>query len=274
MMNRSLVTNIAALLAIGSGLFLDGVESFSSSSAALTTRGSTQLASSFYPGAVSPPRINSPTEHQEPPQSLDQPSISSSTAAAAPYPTAQPNLAVSPDFSASLRNNEFADVTFLVQDEPIHAHRIILSSRCPAFQGLFDEYTKPFASVKLVIPIRNVEKHVFELLLEYLYTDVVPRNRVELLAPLFAVAGHYNLPQCQEQICTIVSQTLTPDNAALVLEQSFNYAYPSIPQSDALRTCVVDYVRQNFAQVSVTPGMQQYVQSNALLAVVRGRNLS
>jgi len=179
------------------------------------------------------------------------------------------NLAVSQEFAASLRDDEFADVTFLVENEQVHAHRIILSNRCEAFKDLFEEHRKPFASVKLVIPIRTISAPVFKLLLEFLYTDQIPPS-TEYVPELFCLAHRYKLPNLKETCRNVAQELMNIENAAVLLEKSTNCC-PDCTD-DSLRNLCINYVRANFAQVSVTPGMQ-CVNSNAILSVVQGRNL-
>jgi RCC1 and BTB domain-containing protein len=41
---------------------------------------------------------------------------------------------------ALVNNDEFSDVTFIVDNEPIHAHRAILAQRCEHFRAMFRRY--------------------------------------------------------------------------------------------------------------------------------------
>ena len=66
---------------------------------------------------------------------------------------------------------EFSDVTFIVQDKPIYAHRAVLATRCDHFRAMFKSGMKESRSGEIVIP--NTAHHTFLYLLEYLYTDTL-----------------------------------------------------------------------------------------------------
>jgi RCC1 and BTB domain-containing protein len=41
---------------------------------------------------------------------------------------------------ALVNDDEFSDVTFMIENEPIYAHRAILAQRCPHFAAMFRRY--------------------------------------------------------------------------------------------------------------------------------------
>ena len=48
-----------------------------------------------------------------------------------------------------VNDEEFADVTFLIENEPVHAHRAILAQRCEHFAAMFRRYVCLFIYVFL-----------------------------------------------------------------------------------------------------------------------------
>ena len=71
--------------------------------------------------------------------------------------------------------DEYSDITFLVEGQRVNAHRAILAGRCEHFAAMFRSGMRE--SVEREIATPNISKTVFILLMEYLYTDSV---KVEL----------------------------------------------------------------------------------------------
>lgn len=67
---------------------------------------------------------------------------------------------------ALVNDEEFSDVTFTVEDQPVYAHRAILAQRCEHFAAMFRSGMRE--SVEKVIPIPNISHAVFLLLMEYM----------------------------------------------------------------------------------------------------------
>ncbi|KAL6662105.1 hypothetical protein ACP70R_001489 [Stipagrostis hirtigluma subsp. patula] len=81
-----------------------------------------------------------------------------------------PNL--SDSFGTLLESEEGADVTFKVQEEVFHAHKLVLATRSPVFKAklygpLSDKKNKS-------ITIEDMEPTVFKKLLHFIYTDSLP----------------------------------------------------------------------------------------------------
>jgi RCC1 and BTB domain-containing protein len=76
--------------------------------------------------------------------------------------------AYSAQMRALVNDEEFSDVTFLVEDQPVYAHRAILAQRCDHFAAMFRSGMRE--SVERMVPIQDISRQVFLLLLEYIYT--------------------------------------------------------------------------------------------------------
>jgi hypothetical protein len=71
---------------------------------------------------------------------------------------------------------EFSDIVFLVEDEPVYCHRIVLSTQSEWFRVLFSRGFKE--SNEKEIPLNNVSLKVFKQMIEFFYLGGIP-----LLAP-------------------------------------------------------------------------------------------
>ena len=75
-----------------------------------------------------------------------------------------------------LNNDEFSDVTFIVQGQFVYAHRIVLSLVSERFRAMFSSGFRE--SVDREIPLPDVSLHEFMQMMEYIYTGALPRFKV------------------------------------------------------------------------------------------------
>jgi hypothetical protein len=68
----------------------------------------------------------------------------------------------------SVATMQFADVTFILEDKEVPAHKLMLV-RCPYFAAMFSSEMKERSMDK--IRIETMSHHIFLLVLKYLYTD-------------------------------------------------------------------------------------------------------
>lgn len=168
-------------------------------------------------------------------------------------------------FSSQMRDmvndEEFSDVTFMVEDQPVFAHRAILAQRCDHFGAMFRSGMRE--SVELTIPIQDISRPVFLMLLEYLYTDSV-KIEVERAIELYIAADIYRLERLRDMCCTVVRRNLNAENAGPLL-QSADENHCQI-----LREVCMSYVVECFDVVSKTEGIKQ-VSHEILLEILSQR---
>jgi len=76
------------------------------------------------------------------------------------------------DLGALLASGEDADVTFLVKDERVEAHKMILSARSPVFKAML--HSPMSKGTEGGVKIEAMEPVVFQALLHFIYTDEAP----------------------------------------------------------------------------------------------------
>ncbi|CAL4986483.1 unnamed protein product [Urochloa decumbens] len=104
-----------------------------------------------------------------------------------------------------------ADVVFLVGEETIAAHRLVLGARSPVFMAellgpMKDKHTNQ-------IQIEDIEPGVFKAMLHYIYTDSLPemdKDDVSAMAQhLLVAADRYGLQRlkliCEDRLCNFIS---------------------------------------------------------------------
>merc|ERR1712157_431856 len=116
-----------------------------------------------------------------------------------------------------VNESEFSDVTFIVEDRNIYAHKTILANRCEHFAAMFRSGMRE--SHETEIPLPNVSYAVFLLVLEYLYTDSV-KIPLEHAVDLFLIAEFYQITRLKEMCTVVVRRNLNADNASTLLQSA------------------------------------------------------
>jgi BTB/POZ domain/BTB And C-terminal Kelch len=176
-----------------------------------------------------------------------------------------PSIPVTTAYASNMRalvnDEEFADVTFLVEDQPVYAHRAVLAQRCDHFAAMFRSGMRE--SVERKVPIADISRQVFLLLLEYIYTDSVKID-VESAIELYIAADIYQLGRLRDMCCTVVRRNLNSENAGPLLQNAEEN------HCQVLREACMAYIVENFDVVSKTEGIKQ-VSHGLLLEILAQR---
>jgi RCC1 and BTB domain-containing protein len=160
-----------------------------------------------------------------------------------------------------INDDEFSDVTFIVESLPIHAHRAVLAQRSEHFAAMFRSGMRE--STERTIPLPNISRRAFLLLLEYVYTDTV-KIEVEHAIELYIAADLFNLDRLREMCCTVVRRNLNAENSGPLLQAA------SEAHCHVLRGMCMTFVVENFDTVSKTDGIA-HVSHGLLLEILSRR---
>mmetsp|Transcript_24145 Transcript_24145/g.66907 ORF Transcript_24145/g.66907 Transcript_24145/m.66907 type:complete len:608 (-) Transcript_24145:79-1902(-) len=162
-----------------------------------------------------------------------------------------------------INDKEHSDVTFLVENETIHAHRAILVRRCKMFATMFRlGMRESNQQQQEPIPIPGLTKKIFLLILEFLYTGVVDIH-VDQAIDLYVAADMYGLTRLQDKCASTLHRNLTPERAGLLLRTADESRFPE------LKDICLRYVVENLPVVSKTNGLKD-VSHALLLEIIRG----
>lgn len=125
-----------------------------------------------------------------------------------------------------LFNKRMSDVTFCVgpEKEDIPAHKFILSISSSVFEAMF--YGR-LASESNEIAVPDIEPTAFRNLLRFLYTDEVCVEPDTVMATLYT-AKKYVVPTLEDQCVAFLEQSLSTDNAFLLLTQARLFDVPRL----------------------------------------------
>jgi RCC1 and BTB domain-containing protein len=158
------------------------------------------------------------------------------------------------DLRHMVNDEEFCDVTFLVEGRQVHAHRAILARRCEHFAAMFRSGMRESIEREICIP--NVTHDAFRLLLEFLYTDNVKVD-VEHSVEVYMAADLYQLDRLRGMSTLVVKRNLSVANVTFLLNEA------SDASCDVLKDLCMEYMVSNFDVISKREEIK--VLSHALL---------
>jgi RCC1 and BTB domain-containing protein len=174
---------------------------------------------------------------------------------------------VSVSYTSQLRalvnDDEFSDITFVIENQNVYAHKAILAARCELFAAMLRSGMRE--SVEGVIPIPNIRRSVFLLLLEFIYCDSV-KVPVDHAIELYICADQYNVERLRDICCNVVRRHLNPDNAGPMLQAASEH------HCQVLKDQIMKYVVDNFDVFSRTDGIR-HVSHQLLLEIISQRRV-
>eukprot|EP00761_Pharyngomonas_kirbyi_P003194 gb/GECH01003198.1/.p1 GENE.gb/GECH01003198.1/~~gb/GECH01003198.1/.p1 ORF type:complete len:270 (+),score=71.40 gb/GECH01003198.1/:1-810(+) len=140
-----------------------------------------------------------------------------------------PESTLTKDFGRIFNNNEdgTADVTLVVDDVKIPAHRAFLSTRCGYFKGMFESGMEEAQKNEINIPDASPE--AFKKLVEYIYTDTVQDMGNHALE-LFGLANRFTLKHLESLCEESIRESVDESNVEEVLKVAELFDSKSLKQ--------------------------------------------
>ncbi|GBG77537.1 hypothetical protein CBR_g23982 [Chara braunii] len=179
-----------------------------------------------------------------------------------PFTVDVPESQLGVHFGALLESGEAADVTFDVDGELIHAHKLVLAARSPVFKAQLYGPLRETGKLRIV----DVQPPVFRALLHFIYTDQFPDQTevvtssgasasVILAQHLLAAADMYGLDRlrlmCESKLCEEVHM----DTVATTLALAEQHHAPQ------LKARCLKYVAANLKAVMQSDGFKHLRES-------------
>ena len=147
------------------------------------------------------------------------------------------------DFDSVVDDPDFSDVRFLVEGRIVHAHRVILATRCDHFQAMFKSGMRETTAKEIVI---KYEAQRFCQTHAYLYSDTVTAD-AEVAIELYAAADMYNIERLKRSCELMVQKQIDMDSAPRLLQISDQM------HATKVRDVILTFIVRNFDEVSKTP---------------------
>ncbi|KAJ8726412.1 hypothetical protein PYW07_001110 [Mythimna separata] len=121
---------------------------------------------------------------------------------------------------------EWSDCSFSVAGTKIKAHKLILGISSPVFEAMF---YGPLSSNEDIL-ITDIQADIFQLILNYIYTDTVEINTIDQAFELLYASRKYMLEHLTEMCIAYIEANISVDNVVEVLN------YPEYMQDKQLIT--------------------------------------
>ncbi|KAJ3646551.1 hypothetical protein Zmor_024135 [Zophobas morio] len=140
------------------------------------------------------------------------------------------SLKLSRDISLLYLNERYSDVTLIVNDERLYAHKMILAVRSEYFEALF--YGGMQESLQTEIHLSDVSSNTaFKLLLKYIYGACIPEvtsANTDLNLEVLILAQKYCMLDLQDGILEQLKTVINLDNICSILNVSNQYSFMEI----------------------------------------------
>lgn len=166
------------------------------------------------------------------------------------------------DLRSFINNDTMSDITLLVENRPIYAHKIILM-RSSYFRAMFSVEMRE--STQSTIPLSQVRYPIFLSILEYLYTDAVSINISDAME-LFVAADQFCIPRLKAICEKNVLASIVVDNAACMYHAADNYSALNLKQK------TLKFILAHFESVSKTKSFEEMARGNVELVFEILRN--
>ncbi|XP_002132364.3 BTB/POZ domain-containing protein 9-like [Drosophila pseudoobscura] len=121
------------------------------------------------------------------------------------------------DMASLCMNEPYSDVEFLVEDQRLPGHRLVLATRCEYFRALLygDFAESNQREVRLEVPLE-----AFKLILGYLYSGKMPLSTldVDTIIDVLDLAHLYGLQVVETGVDKYLQQNLSVSNVCTILD--------------------------------------------------------
>merc|ERR1712050_634151 len=156
-------------------------------------------------------------------------------------------------------NPAFADVTFLVEGQPVRATRAHLAARCEHFRALFYGGMKESTALEEQIVLPDITHPVFLLLLEYIYTDQVGDISSDLAVHLLIAAERFLLDRLKALCEDIIRKSISIDNVVQIIMTAKSH------RAEGLKDICMDFIITNEERIKTTPAFRELIQEPTLM---------
>merc|ERR1712190_401340 len=163
------------------------------------------------------------------------------------------------DLRKLINNPAFADVTFMVEGQPVYATRAHLAARCEHFRALFYGGMRESSASDEQIVLQDIPYSVFLLLLEYIYTDTVADISSELAVHLLIVAERFLLDRLKALCEDIIRKCICIDNVVHCVMTAKAH------RADGLKDICMDFIITNEERIKSTPAFRELIQEPTLM---------
>lgn len=163
------------------------------------------------------------------------------------------------DLRKLINNPLFADVTFMVEGQPVYATRAHLAARSEHFRALLYGGMRESTAANQQIELPDVAHPVFLLLLEYIYTDQVGDVSSQMAVPLLIAAERFLLDRLKALCEDIIRKSISIENVVSVMMTA------KVHRADGLKDICMDFIITNEEKIKSTAAFRELISEPTLM---------
>lgn len=121
---------------------------------------------------------------------------------------------LSDDFKCALECDDLKDVTFMVEDKVVKAHKAILGARSPVFKNMFMSNMREMK--ENVVEVTDIKLDTFQEMLHFIYVGSFTENFTIVVLELLEAAHKYQIESLIKACENEMHRSLTEENAAAI----------------------------------------------------------
>lgn len=129
------------------------------------------------------------------------------------------------DMLQALNDKDSMDLEFIIGEQVIYAHALIVCARCPYFNALLTRWSNCRR-----VEIKDVRPEIWITLLKYLYTSIVNVNHQNAIE-LAVAASHYLVSDLKDQPQEIIKQCISYENVVEILHVADSFMLEEVIKS-------------------------------------------
>ncbi|GIY76695.1 speckle-type POZ protein B [Caerostris darwini] len=155
-------------------------------------------------------------------------------------------------------DKKLCDVTLTAGNKEFRAHKIILSSRSPVFESMFqnDMLEKNTG----IVNVADMDSEILSMLLEFVYSDTFVGKDMDTAIKLYLAADKYQILSLREDCSSFMKSNLTVRNVCELL------IFADDHRDDRLKTAVQDYICILGSEIMETEFWETFVVERPKLA--------
>merc|ERR1719316_734485 len=163
------------------------------------------------------------------------------------------------DLRKLINNPTFADVTLLVEGQPVYATRAHLAARSEHFRALFYGGMRESSGTDEQITLPDIAYPVFCQLLEYIYTDQVGDIGSELAVHFLIAAERFLIDRLKALCEDIIRKGISIDNVVQIMMAAKAH------RATSLKDICMDFIITNEEKIKSTAAFRELIQEPTLM---------
>lgn len=155
-------------------------------------------------------------------------------------------LPVTPGIGGFLFNSSLSDVTIIVGEAELPAHKLILSANSSVLEAMFSTDMREAQENRVVV--EDINEHAMKRFLSFLYTGTYdPTDNTDVLLGLLYAAEKYDVINLKRACELQLSDKLSFENVLKIVDMADTY------RSDVLKECCLEFMVKNNPEITTIP---------------------